>query len=167
VTVSIRFGPETVSLETRIAPKRLECQDSWVRFHCTIWGDHCQTWYVSIYDVTVSQRVDTVTSIVVILRLMINVTKIIETCGGCPSQWNGRTDDGQYLYVRYRWGFLRVALGLSVMVELDGDDIYGEQIGDGLDGVMDFGELTQRLGHLLDFSKAEWVASRQELYKEH
>jgi hypothetical protein len=88
---------------------------------------------------------------------MINVTKIVQTCGACPSQWSGRTDNGQYLYVRYRWGFLRV--------ELDGDTIFEQTLGDGLDGVLDFDDLVQHVGHLIDFSKAEWVTERKDLHE--
>ncbi|WP_068925002.1 hypothetical protein [Planobispora rosea] len=32
------------------------------------------------------------------------LTKVIETCSACPSQWDAWTDTGQYLYLRYRFG---------------------------------------------------------------
>jgi hypothetical protein len=37
------------------------------------------------------------------------VSKLIQTCKGSPSQWEGLTDDGQFIYVRYRWGCLSIA----------------------------------------------------------
>jgi hypothetical protein len=90
---------------------------------------------------------------------MIKVTKIIETCGACPSQWSGRTDDDKYLYIRYRWGFLRI--------ELEGDTIFEGTFGDSLDGVMTFEELVEHTAQEIDFSEAKWVASREEVHELH
>lgn len=36
--------------------------------------------------------------------MTITITKVIQTCYGCPSQWDAWTSTGQYLYLRYRWG---------------------------------------------------------------
>lgn len=35
---------------------------------------------------------------------MITLAKVVQTCSACPSQWDAWTVDGQYLYLRYRWG---------------------------------------------------------------
>ena len=32
------------------------------------------------------------------------ITRAVETCGGCPAQWDAWTTNGQYLYLRYRHG---------------------------------------------------------------
>ena len=50
------------------------------------------------------------------------------TCLACPSQWEGITDDGESVYIRYRWGHLSVSVS--------GTKIFSRQIGDGLDGVL-------------------------------
>ena len=50
------------------------------------------------------------------------------TCEACPSQWEGITDDGQEVYIRYRWGHLSV--------RVNGAEIFSRQIGDGFDGVL-------------------------------
>ena len=84
---------------------------------------------------------------------MVAVTKIVETCGGCPSQWSGRTATGQYLYIRYRYGELRI--------ELDGDVILQQSVGDDLDGGMDFADLVQHTGNILDFSDTNWVDQKE------
>ena len=34
-----------------------------------------------------------------------------KTCEACPAQWEGQLEDGRYVYVRYRWGVLRVGMG--------------------------------------------------------
>jgi len=51
----------------------------------------------------------------------------------CPSQWKGRTDDGMYVYIRYRYGELTVSL--------EGKQIWDKSVGDGLDGVLSTREL--------------------------
>lgn len=53
---------------------------------------------------------------------MIKVLHVKQDCFGCPSAWSGLTSDGQEIYARYRWGFLRVRLGEEV--------IYAEQLRD-------------------------------------
>lgn len=35
------------------------------------------------------------------------------TCGACPSQWEGKLEDGRFIYVRYRHSYLTVGLGES------------------------------------------------------
>ena len=45
---------------------------------------------------------------------MIVVTEIVQTCGACPSQWEGKTADGRHVYVRYRYGFLQVGIGATL-----------------------------------------------------
>lgn len=42
---------------------------------------------------------------------LVRVTEIKMTCGGCPTSWEGVTDDGREVYARYRWGYLRVTVG--------------------------------------------------------
>lgn len=32
------------------------------------------------------------------------VVKAVQTCRACPSQWDAWTDEGQYLYLRFRHG---------------------------------------------------------------
>jgi hypothetical protein len=53
---------------------------------------------------------------------------IVQTCYACPSQWNAWTEDGKLVYIRYRYGHFRV--------DVSGETVYEESIGDGLDGVL-------------------------------
>jgi hypothetical protein len=39
------------------------------------------------------------------------VVELRETCSACPSQWEGRAEDGRWIYIRYRFGLLRVGVG--------------------------------------------------------
>jgi hypothetical protein len=86
---------------------------------------------------------------------MYTIDKIIETCNACPSQWSGRTTENEYLYVRYRWGWLRV--------EVNDQEILSKKCGGPLDGYMDFEELVEHTATLLDFSNVKWVESASEV----
>ena len=77
---------------------------------------------------------------------MINIVKMVETCGGCPSQWDGWDGDGVYYYFRYRWGTLRVDRAQSQDVwPREAETIVSTGYGDGLSGVLDY----SMLGHLV------------------
>ena len=75
------------------------------------------------------------------------VTYINQTCGACPSQWEGNLEDGRMFYARYRWGCLSIELSKektnNVMMAMgeDGNLIYNERLGDEFDGVFDQSEL--------------------------
>lgn len=73
-----------------------------------------------------------------------------QTCSACPSQWDIYTEDGEYIYARYRWGRLTVTLNPWQ----DGSKVlYCEDIGDDLDGILDTIELVGHTKSILDWSK--------------
>lgn len=43
----------------------------------------------------------------------IRIVDVTQTCAGCPSQWDGKTDDGRYVYIRYRYGEGRIDVAES------------------------------------------------------
>jgi len=72
--------------------------------------------------------------------------KIVElqmTCGACPSQWQGKTDSGNHVFIHYRWGFLTV--------DIDGQRIYQKTIGDEMSGVLGTLEMKQLIGTVFEF----------------
>jgi hypothetical protein len=78
---------------------------------------------------------------------MIVVTEIGQTCHACPSQWEGRTDDGDYIYVRFRWGFLAIGKGPTIEDAIDNaykqEEIFGRQLKGSLDGFLTYEELIE------------------------
>jgi hypothetical protein len=88
---------------------------------------------------------------------MITIVKMTETCGGCPSQWDGWTEDGAYFYFRYRWGYLRVD---SHDPDNRATTIFGKQIGDELDGCMSYEALKFHLNGVLDLPETESYEDR-------
>jgi hypothetical protein len=68
---------------------------------------------------------------------MIFIKELIRTCSACPSQWEGRTTDGQEVCIRYRWGRLRVVVNDRT--------VFRKDIGDSLAGVIDLDEVFTHL----------------------
>ena len=68
------------------------------------------------------------------------VSELEMTCPICPSQWEGKTSDGRFVYVRYRYGCLQVSFGDSLM-DAVGDETIFKCIGDELHGELTYAEL--------------------------
>ena len=83
------------------------------------------------------------------------IKKIRMTCHACPSQWDGELVDGGYLYVRFRWGTLRV--------DIDGNTVFEWESGDSFDGYMSLETVQSLTSHLLDFTGAE-ILGEDESY---
>lgn len=87
---------------------------------------------------------------------MIKITKLVQTCEACPSQWDGLTDDNRAVYIRFRWGQLSICLGkqndTSEFAALEGETIYCEQISDGLDGILATKEMKEITKSLIDWT---------------
>jgi len=73
------------------------------------------------------------------------IKNLICTCSGHPSQWEGKTEKNEAVYIRYRWGHLTINLSKSggdiEDAVLNGKLIHSEQIGDDFDGEMSPTEL--------------------------
>lgn len=74
---------------------------------------------------------------------MIKITKLVQTCTACPSQYEGWTDKGEYVYVRYRHGYL--------YIEVNEQRIFERSYGDSIDGFLPYDELTT-----FALDKVEW-----------
>jgi len=74
--------------------------------------------------------------------------KLKRTCWACPSQWEGKTENDEWVYIRYRWGTFRVYVG-KVEKFLDVIDdkylIIEEKRGGQYDGFMTNSELAKIL----------------------
>lgn len=68
------------------------------------------------------------------------IKDLVQTCGACPSQWSAKTEEGNDVYIRYRWGCLTM--------DIDGELIQEIDHGDGMDGFMTEREML----YLLDLS---------------
>ena len=64
------------------------------------------------------------------------VRALRQTSFSCPSEWVGVTTEGQEVYVRYRWGILRI--------DLDDNVFFQAEVGDPFDGVLTYAELRER-----------------------
>lgn len=75
------------------------------------------------------------------------------TCDACPSQWDIFTEDGRYIYGRYRWGYLELTLTDSPETFFAGmgEVIFEGVFGDDLDGYMSTDELQRLTSEILDW----------------
>lgn len=70
--------------------------------------------------------------------------KVLEmTCNACPTQWEGITEDGKKVYIRYRWSKLKLYIDDEMIVNIS--------TGDGMDGVMLDSEMENLLTNYIDF----------------
>lgn len=76
---------------------------------------------------------------------MIFLKTLTQTCCACPSQWSGTTIDGKEVYVRYRWGHLRV--------DLNDVPVFSKDVGDDYDGSMDTDEMLEHTGMRFCYEK--------------
>lgn len=70
---------------------------------------------------------------------MINVVEYEQTSWACPSQWEGTTDEGWFVYARYRHGWFSLdhAPSREAWTKMWKDwEVLSGQHGDDLDGVM-------------------------------
>ena len=78
---------------------------------------------------------------------MIVVKEIEQTCVACPSQWEGYTDDGRCIYIRFRWGLLSARIGSpgdkSEFAGVRGKEILRMQLGDSYLGFLDYEDLAK------------------------
>lgn len=82
-------------------------------------------------------------------RVWVKKSEVECTGWACPSQWEGQTVEGTSIYIRYRWGYLRVE---SPFDSYEGKTLLGIQVGDDMDGVMDTLEMYE---HTKDVIK--WI----------
>lgn len=78
---------------------------------------------------------------------MITVKSIKKTSRACPAQWDGLTDDNKTVYVRYRFGQLRI--------EVDKNPVFTMKAGEGYDGFMDFERIKQFTENQIVWPKTE------------
>lgn len=75
------------------------------------------------------------------------VSNIVQTCSACPSQWEGKLQDGRMFYARYRWGTLTIEVSreptddIEIAMIPDGILFYTEKLGDAYDGILEQNKL--------------------------
>jgi len=69
--------------------------------------------------------------------MKIDPQSLIQTSFASPSQWDAESVDEEYVYIRYRYGRLTVTI--------DDEEVFEEQRGDELDGVLGQDELLEIL----------------------
>src|SRR5687768_10375298 len=75
------------------------------------------------------------------------LTKLVQTTGACPSQWDAEDEDCNYVYIRYRHGFLYVSTAPSEEEWAEKHVIVFEKtVSEEDDGVMSTVEMLEHTG---------------------
>ncbi|MGR6922591.1 hypothetical protein ACU635_50770 [[Actinomadura] parvosata] len=71
-------------------------------------------------------------------RQRITLTRVVQTCYACPSQWDAWDADGRYYYLRYRWGVGTVETqpGPDMNTWTDREPLASFEHGDDLSGTI-------------------------------
>ncbi len=66
---------------------------------------------------------------------MPTIIEIKRTCIACPSQWEGKLDNGNTIYIRYRWGAFTIGEGKTMDEAVWNQNLH-IPYGDEFDGFM-------------------------------
>lgn len=75
--------------------------------------------------------------------MSITIGRAVQTCPACPSQWDAWTTDGEYVYLRYRFGRGTIQAGPP------GGRLLAEFGEPSMDGSIDLSEFADRAGLVL------------------
>ena len=82
----------------------------------------------------------------------IRVSRLTQTCERNPSQWEGSTNNGTYIYVRYRWGCLSIGSGMTIEEAVsNSNNLLEKQLGDNLDGRLEYAKLREATKGVVDW----------------
>lgn len=78
------------------------------------------------------------------------IIKAEQTCWACPSQWDAWTDEGRYVYLRYRHGYGSAVYYDDEITDHGRDVVKEFYYGDSLDGVISLEDFCIQAGIELD-----------------
>lgn len=88
---------------------------------------------------------------------MEKIIELEQTCPACPSQWEGKLEDGRSIYIRYRGGWLRYGIA-DTIDDAVGNYVFEKQIGGLYDGTMTEEEMLKHTGLVMKGNSAPTVA---------
>jgi hypothetical protein len=80
---------------------------------------------------------------------MLQIATVTQTCGACPSQWEGQLVDGRPIYIRFRHAELSVRIGkpgAGIESAINSPDWFTWESDNGLDGEISLDEVCRRSG---------------------
>ena len=72
------------------------------------------------------------------------IKQLKQTCSAFPSQWEARTEDDKYVYIRYRGGYLSMGVG-GTEDEAIRKDVVGIEVGHSFAGEMSTEDMMKHL----------------------
>ena len=74
----------------------------------------------------------------------IKLKSLEKTCFACPSQWEGQLENGEYIYIRYRYGSLSFGSGDTIEEAVVNSE-FVKSIGGELDGTLSTSDMLNEL----------------------
>jgi hypothetical protein len=82
----------------------------------------------------------------------IRISTVNQTCETNPSQWECLTDDGMYVYVRYRWGCLSIGSGKTMDEAVANlNNLFEKALGEAPDGWLEYDKLREVTAGVIDW----------------
>lgn len=94
---------------------------------------------------------------------MEKVATLQKTCESHPAQWEGRLADGRFIYVKFRWGHLRIGIGETPAAAVDCRlplFEWDKPGSNGYEGDMSRSMLRRLTAKTLDLSETDWQTGR-------
>jgi hypothetical protein len=86
------------------------------------------------------------------------IATIRRTCAACPAQWEGSTEDGKSVYIRFRWGVLAIGVGQTMdeaVMNHRRDPLFCARLSDDLDGSLGYEALRAATSGVVELPPAE------------
>ena len=80
---------------------------------------------------------------------MLQIATVTQTCGACPSQWEGQLVDGRPIYIRFRHAELSVRIGKAgggIESAISAPEWFTWEADNGLDGEISLDEVCRLAG---------------------
>ncbi len=80
-------------------------------------------------------------------KLNLKLKNLKKTRDSCPSQWEGKLENGRYIYIRYRWGELGYGIGATINIAVRSYNFENKNnVGPSFDGSMETDRMLKLLG---------------------
>jgi hypothetical protein len=91
------------------------------------------------------------------MREKYKITELRQTCLMSPSQWEGKLETGQVIYIRYRWGRLTINISYDIsddiLSAINGFEIFSCIVGESYDGFLSYLDLIDITKNFIEYPK--------------
>jgi hypothetical protein len=97
---------------------------------------------------------------------MITVIEVAQISHACPTEWEGITDDGRHIYVRYRFSNFSVQIADTRRKASKGYELFRAKIGEEMSGTMGFDQMRDVTARIIQWPEVESEPKPEEWTEE-